>query len=136
MPRFSAWLWALVGALFGIGFIAILSIGWGLILAGAILAATAAWFGRGRGMWAVLVGFGIAPAAILLFDVITAPPPCPTQPVIVTGGSYTCGYTPPSYTYLALGFLAIAFIGALIPLVPRITRARRSRQRANANGAA
>ncbi len=136
MTRLSPWLWALVGALFGVGVIAALSIGWALIVAGVILAAIIAWLGRGRGMWAVLVGFGLAPAAILLFDVVTAPPPCPTQPVIVTEGSYTCGYTPPSYTYMAIAFLAIALVGALIPLIPRITRARRSDHSPNADGAA
>ena len=136
MTRLSPWLWALVGALFGVGFIALLSIGWALIVAGVILAAIITWLGRGRGMWAVLVGFGLAPAAILLFDVVTAPPPCPTQPIIVTGGNYTCGYTPPSYIYMAIGFLAIALLGALFPLMPRIKRARRSDHSPNADGAA
>ncbi len=119
-------LWALVGALFGVGVIALLSIGWGLILLGVILAGSIAWIGRGRGLWAALIGFGLAPAAILIFDIVTAPPACSNQPIVVTGGSYTCGYTPPSYTYLAIAFLTVALIGALIPLVPRITRALRS----------
>lgn len=129
-------LWGLAGALFGVGFIAILSIGWPLILLGAILAGVIVWLGRGRGFWAALIGFGLAPAAILIFDIVTAPPPCPSQPVIVTGGSYTCGYTPPSYIYMAVGFLAVALIGALIPLIPRVTHALRSDHSPNADGAA
>lgn len=128
-------LWALVGALFGVGFIAILSIGWPLILLGVILAAVAAWIGRGRGLWAALIGFGLAPAAILIFDIVTAPPPCPSTPVIVTGGSFTCGEIPPSYAYLAAAFLAIALIGALIPLISWIIRAQRANNRPGATGA-
>ncbi|HEU0028404.1 MAG TPA: hypothetical protein VFQ25_14925 [Ktedonobacterales bacterium] len=119
-------LWALVGALFGVGFIAILSIGAALLLLGAILAFIAGWLSRGRGLWAILIGFGLAPAAILAFDIITAPPPCPTHAVIAAGGSYTCGSIPPSYTYMAAGFLAVALIGALIPLTSRVRRAMRS----------
>ena len=136
MERLSPWLWALAGALFGVGFIAMLSIGWALILAGVILAGVGLWRGRGRGVWAALVGFGLAPAAILLFDIITAPPPCPTQPVVTSDGSYNCGYTPPSYTYLAAGFLAVALLGALISLLPHLMRARRAGRDANASGAA
>lgn len=132
----SLLLWALAGALFGVGVIAILSIGAALVLVGVILAAVAAWLSRGRGMWAALIGFGLAPAAILVFDIVTAPPPCPTEAVTVTGGSYTCGYIPPSYSYLAAGFLAIALIGALIPLAPRIVRALRSGHNSNAPGPA
>ena len=124
MARLSPWLWALTGALFGVGVIAILSIGWALILVGVILAFIVGWRFRGRGMWAILIGFGLAPAAILLFDIITAPPPCSTQPIVEAGGSYTCGYIPPSYSYLAIGFLAVALFGALIPLVSRAIRRR------------
>ena len=119
-------LWALAGALFGVGFIAILSIGAALLLLGVILAVVVAGLSRGRGLWAILVGFGVAPAAILIFDIVTAPPPCSTQPVVVTGGAYTCGYIPPSYTYMAAGFLIIALVGALIPLASRLIRASRS----------
>jgi len=71
-------------------------------------------------MWAALIGFGLAPAAFLIFDIVTAPPPCPTTPVVITSGGYTCGYIPPSYTYMAVGFLAIALVGALIPLASRL----------------
>ncbi len=136
MARISPWLWALTGALAGVGLIAILSLGWALILLGAILAGATVWISRGHGLWALLVGFGLAPAAILLFDIATAPPPCPTQPVIVTGGSYTCGYTPPSYTYLAAGFLAVAVIGALVPLRRRIMRSPRPGHNGRSTGAA
>ena len=115
-------LWGFVGALLGVGLIAILSIGWALLLAGALLGASAAWLTRGRGLWAALIGFGLFPAAILFFDILSAPPPCPTQPVVVTSGSYTCGETPSSYLILALIFLAIAVVGALLPLGPRLAR--------------
>lgn len=119
-------LWAFVGALLGVGFIALLSIGWTLLLAGVVLAASAAWLTRGRGLWAALVAFGLFPAAILFFDIVSAPPPCPTQPVNVTSGSYTCGSAPTSYLYLALVFSAIAVIGALLPLALRVWRGLRS----------
>jgi hypothetical protein len=118
-------LWALAGALLGVGVIAILSIGVALLLLGVILAAIAAWLSWGRGLWAILIGFGLAPAAFLVFDIVTAPPPCPTQPVVITSGSYTCADIPPSYADMAVGFLAVALIGALIPLASRLRRAMR-----------
>jgi hypothetical protein len=121
-------LWAFVGALLGVGFIAILSIGGALLLAGVVLAAATAWLTRGRGLWAAVIAFGLFPAAILFFDILSAPPPCPTQPVNVTSGSYTCGGMPPSYTYLALTFLGIAVVGALIPLALRLLRGLRAGQ--------
>jgi hypothetical protein len=132
----AALLWAFVGALLGVGFIAILSIGWALLAAGILLAASAAWLTRGRGWWAALVTFGLFPAAILFFDILSAPPPCPTQPVNVSSGSYTCGEIPPSYTYLALTFLAIAVAGALIPLALRLLRGLRSDRGPTPTGAA
>ena len=136
MRRFFPWFWALVGALVGVGFIAILSIGWGLIAAGIILAVIVAGVSRGRGAWAVLIGLGLAPAAILLFDLVTAPPPCPATTVIVTDGSYTCGNIPSSYMSMAIGFLVFALIGALIPLILRVTRAQRPGQKSPTRDAA
>jgi hypothetical protein len=120
-------LWAFVGALFGVGIIALGSIGWALLLAGALLGASNAWLTRGRGAWAGLIGFGLLPALVLGFGILSAPPPCPTQPVNVSSGSYTCGEgVPTSYITLAIFFLAIALIGALIPLTARIRRVLRS----------
>ena len=120
----AALLWAFVGALLGVGVIAILSIGGLLLLAGVLLGAATIWLTRGRGLWAALTGFGLLPALILFFDILSAPPPCPTVPVVVTSGSFTCGDgVPPAYPYLALAFLAIAVAGALLPLARRALRA-------------
>ncbi len=124
--------WAVVGALFSIGFIAILSVGAAMILFGAIAAAALAWINRGRGMWAALIGFGLAPAATLFIDIATSRPLCPAQPL----SSYTCGYISLSYTSMAIGFVTIALIGVLIPLTPRVMRALRSGNTPHPNDAA
>lgn len=125
-------LWAFVGALLGVGIIALASIGWALLLAGALLGASTAWLTRGRGAWAALIGFGLFPALVLGFDILSAPPPCPTQPVNVSSGGYTCGEgVPTSYITLAVFFLVIAALGALIPLTARFRRGLRPEGDAN-----
>lgn len=125
----AALLWAFVGALLGVGVIALGSIGWTLLLAGVLLGASTAWLARGRGVWAGLIGFGLLPALVLIFDILSAPPPCPTQPVVISSGAYTCGGgVPPGYITLAIFFLIIAALGALIPLASRIRRGLRPEQ--------
>lgn len=119
-------LWAFSGALLGVALISLLAIGWTLLLASILLGACAAWLTRGRGLWAGLIAFGLLPALILFFAILSAPPPCPTQPVIVSNGSFTCGGgVPPSYSALAFSFLAVAVLGALIPLAARLRHSLR-----------
>lgn len=132
--------WLFVGALLGIGFVSILSIGIFLLIpAIALLIFGAARF-RGRGLWATVVGFGAAPAALLLWDVMSQPWACmPANHTVVSGSippgapaTYTspnyfaCISTPvgqlTSYHVLAAGFGAIALFGLLLGLAPLLWR--------------
>lgn len=120
--------WAVIGALLGVGIIAILSIGVFLWLAaGVLLLVLLVAFGRERwrGAWAVVVGFGAGPALILLYDIITAPPLCPPGGMILQPGQTyaVCGGPlPQAYYVLALGFGAIAVVGIALPLLGRWRR--------------
>lgn len=125
--------WLLVGALFGLGVIAILSIGVFLLAAGlALLIFGAIRFGA-RGLWAGLVGFGAAPALLLLWDVTSQPWACnPGGPGLSdattqTGVNYyTCVNTPvgvlTAYHVMAAGFGAIALVGLLLGLAALLWR--------------
>jgi hypothetical protein len=122
--------WLITGALLGVGFIAILSIGAPfLLLGGALLVFGAIRLG-GRGLWAAAVGFGSVPALILLYAVASTPwaclsagQPTTTQPNV---SYYTCVDTPvgPLSTYhvLAIGFGIVALAGLAWPLLQRIFR--------------
>ncbi|MDE3229405.1 MAG: hypothetical protein KGO05_05960 [Chloroflexota bacterium] len=134
MTTAKTFYWLLVGALFGFGFIAILSIGIIFIVAGLALLIFGAIRLGGKGLWAGVVGFGLAPAAVLIWDVTSKPWACIpasgtiTSPVIPPGAPAT--YTSPTYytcvntfagpltTYhvLAAIFLAITLVGLLIGL--------------------
>ena len=71
--------WLLTGALLGVGFIAILSIGALFLLLGVLLAVFGAIRVGPRGIWAALVGFGALPAGILIWDVTSMPWACEAQ---------------------------------------------------------
>ena len=132
--------WLLVGALLGFGVIAILSIGVFFLAAGlALLLFGAIRFGA-DGLWAGLVGFGAAPAVLLLWDVTSQPWACMpangaiVSPVVPPGGSYTSPnyftcintFAGPLTTYhvLAAGFGAIAVAGLLLGLALLLWRRR------------
>ena len=112
--------WLFTGALFGFGFIAILSIGLPFILLGLVLVVVGAIWMRDTGFWAALVGFGGVPAAILLWDVTSAPWACDqsgsfsAQPNV---NYFTCLDTfagqLTSYHVLAFGFGVIALLGII-----------------------
>ena len=133
--------WLFVGALLGFGLIGILSIGVIFLLAGlALLTIGAVRFG-GRGLWAAIVGFGAAPAALLLWDVTSQPWACMpanntvTSPMLPPGATYTspnyytCVQTPvgllTTYHVIAAGFGAIALVGLLLGLAALLWRQRR-----------
>jgi len=121
--------WLLTGALLGFGYIAILSIGFPFLLLGALLVAIGAIRLGGVGVWAGFVGFGALPAAILLWDVTSAPWDC--QP---SGGGislphvnyYPCvdTFAGPltSYHVMAFGFGVIAVGGLAWPLARSLWR--------------
>jgi hypothetical protein len=58
--------WTLAGAVFGVSLISILSIGWFLLPVAVGLAGWAGARGNGRGSYGVVVGAGLAVAAICL----------------------------------------------------------------------
>lgn len=120
--------WLLTGACLGFGVIAILSIGIFFLAAGVILLVVGALRLGGNGLWAALVGFGGAPALLLLWDVTSGPWGCDTpgggtssQPGV---SYYTCVQTPigqlTSYHVMALGFGVIALAGLAWPLLRRL----------------
>ncbi|HEX8731423.1 MAG TPA: hypothetical protein VF725_05125 [Ktedonobacterales bacterium] len=126
--------WLFVGALFGLGYIGILSIGIFLLIPALALLIFGAIRLGGKGLWAGAVGFGLAPAALLIWDVTSQPWACMpasgeiSSPVISPGAPAT--YTSPTYyscvntfagpltTYhvMAAIFIVIALIGLLIGL--------------------
>lgn len=130
-PSRNPWLatpyWLLTGAVFGVGIIAILSIGIVLLLLGSGLIVLGAVKMGARGLWAAIVGFGAAPALILQYNVATAPPLC-------SSGNYSgavCGGPTDAYQTLAIGFAAIAVVGILVGLGLALIR-RRSQRPASA----
>lgn len=132
MTTAKTFYWLLVGALLGYGFIAILSIGFIFIVVGLALLIFGAIRIRGKGLWAGLVGFGLAPAAQLIWDVTSKPWACMpanhtvSSPIIPPGGVYTspnyydCVNTfagqVTTYHVMAAVFLGIALVGLLIGL--------------------
>src|SRR5262249_25726250 len=93
MRHVSFWLWALAGALLGLG--ALFSTwlwslvgrienasitgtpnGWPLLVLGLLLAAALAWRTRGRGAWAGLLGLGLIPALLLAPTFFIPPAVC------------------------------------------------------------
>ena len=116
--------WAITGTLIGFGLISFdiyfiaypcLLVGLGLIIYGVIR------LGIG-GIWAALLGFGTLPALMLVWDIVTAPPPC--QPGGLSLPPHTaqlaCSYIPPSYFLFAVLFGAIALMGGAWPLLRRL----------------
>ena len=132
--------WVVAGALLGFGLIGILSIGILILPVGLLLLALGAARFGGRGLWAAIVGFGAAPAALLLWDVMFQPWVCmPADHTVVSrsvppGGAYTgpnyytCVQTPvgmlTTYHVMAAGFGAIALIGLLLGLAALLWRRR------------
>ena len=111
--------WALAGALLGFGFIGLLSIGLPFAILGlalVIFGLIRRWF---NGVWALLIGIGGVPALILVFDIVTAPPQCPSGPIMLPPGvhSYVCGGPLDNYVMLAIIFGVIALVGVVWPLI-------------------
>lgn len=119
--------WLLTGACIGFGVIAILSIGVFFLVAGMILLVVGAIRLGGHELWAALVGFGVLPAAILIWDIVSAPWGC-----ITPGGGesrpgvnyFNCVLTPvgqlTSYHVMAAGFIVVALAGLAWPLLARL----------------
>lgn len=131
MANWHVLYWLVVGALFGLGVVSILSIGVILLALGIALLVVGAARVGGRGLWAGVVGFGLAPALLLLWDLTSWPWACnpgsnATYSPITYGATYrspnyyTCvdTFVGPLTTYhvLAAIFGGIALVGILIGL--------------------
>ncbi|HEY7984600.1 MAG TPA: hypothetical protein VID73_10560 [Ktedonobacterales bacterium] len=118
--------WLLTGALIGFGAIAILSIGFPFILLGLILVVFGAVRLGGAGLWAALVGCGALPAAILGWDLASAPWACatPGSEGLPNVNYFSCvdTFLGPLTTYhvLAFGFALIALAGLAWRLLHRL----------------
>jgi hypothetical protein len=107
--------WLVAGFLIGGGLIGfdIYFIALPLILIGlAMLIAGISRF-RGPEIWALLIGLGVVPASIFVFDIVTASPPCTGNILTVPPGgtSASCSYIPQSYYVFAIVFAIIALVG-------------------------
>jgi hypothetical protein len=150
MRHVSFWLWALAGALLGLGSlfspwfwnlvsqiengsITSTANGWPLLVVGFVLAAALAWRTRGRGAWAGLLGMGLVPALLLASTFFIQPDICPAPPGF-TGSCNYFGppwYEQPDFTPF-VAFLFVAIIGALLGLVSYRARRRQARSASDA----
>jgi H+/Cl- antiporter ClcA len=147
MRHVSFWLWALAGALIGLGslfspwlwnlvgrieniYITSTANGWPLLVLGLLLAAALAWRTRGRGAWAGLLGLGLIPALLLAPSFFIQPDICPHPPGY-TGPCNVHYFGPPWYDQVDftpfVAFLFVAIIGALLGLVSYRARLRQAR---------
>lgn len=126
--------WLLTGAVIGFGIIAILSIGLPFIILGLLLVVFGVIRFGMRELWAAVVGAGLLPAGILLWDVTSGPWACAPQGGGVTAQEnvnyYTCVSTPvgtlTSYHVLAFWFGVVALLGfAWLLLALLVRRVRR-----------
>ena len=119
--------WLITGGLIGFGVLGLLSIGLPFLLLGLLLLIAGLRFWHTQGFWLVLIGLGVLPTAILVFDIMTAPPPCPAGPIRLPPGvhSYECGGSLNNYYVLAAIFGALALVGAAWPLFRWLLQTRR-----------
>lgn len=125
MQNWWLFYWMVAGALAGFGVISIFSIGLPFLLIGLGMVTYGIIRLRARGFWAALIGFGTLPALILIVDILTAPPSCNGQPLIIPPNApgVSCSGIPDSYYIMAVIFGAIALLGISWPLLRRL-RAR------------
>ena len=107
--------WLLAGFLLGAGLIIfdIYFIAWPVILIGLVMVIVGIFRFRSPEFWAILIGLGGVPAAIFVFDLVTAGPPCTSNGLMVPpgGSSASCGNIPQSYYDFAIFFTVIALMG-------------------------
>lgn len=125
--------WLLTGAVFGFGIIGILSIGLPFLVLGLVLVIVGMARVGVRGFWAVICGFGLLPALLLLWDVTTSPWACTPAAGGVTSqvgvNYYSCVDTPvgalTTYHVMAFWFGVIALLGLVWPLLALLVRRTR-----------
>lgn len=113
--------WLVIGGMLGFGMLGILSIGMPFLFAGLVLAVVGAVRFRTNGLWALLVGFGVVPTVILIYDLVhVLPAYCAPNAATLTGLSATdaarvCADMPSTrgtFTAMAVLYTAIALAGA------------------------
>jgi hypothetical protein len=107
--------WFTCGALIGLGLAGIFSVGLPLIVLGVVFLLYEVRKVGDKYLWAVVVGFGVAPASLMLSTYLTSnlcPPGGNSLAVTVgPGESFSCSYFPDSYLYDIGIFGAVALIG-------------------------
>lgn len=119
--------WFVTGTVLGVGLAALPSIGIILLPVGMVLVVVGALRVGARGLWALAVGFGALPAALVTWTIVSAPPPCPANGALAarTGQVMSCsGPIPTTYYVLAAGFGVIALAGIVWGVVQGRARRR------------
>jgi hypothetical protein len=116
MKELTAFLyWFTCGALIGLGLASIFFIGLLLIVLGVVFLLYEAQKVGVKDLWAVVVGFGVAPAGLMLSRYLTSNL-CPdgTSGISMTVGpseSFSCSGFPDGYLYYVTAFGVVALIG-------------------------
>jgi hypothetical protein len=107
--------WLLVGLAIGAGFVSfdVYFIALAFILIGLALLILGIVRFRGSEFWALLVGLGGFPTFIIVFDIVTASPPCTGNTLTIPPGatSTSCSSTLQNYYVFAIVFAAITLVG-------------------------
>lgn len=122
--------WLLVGTVLGVGFAALPSIGLFLLPVGLVLLVVGLVLLRGRELWALPIGIGLLPAALIARTILSASPACPSSGLTVAPGAgpMSCsGPIPGLYYDLVAGFAVIAVLGLVGFVVAWVGAARSPR---------
>jgi hypothetical protein len=115
MRNWRLFYWLAAGLLIGAGLVSfdVYFIAFPIILVGLAMIIVGIFRFKSTEFWAVFIGLGTIPAFILVFDIVTASPPCTGQIFTIPPGgtSASCSYIPQSYYVFAIIFAAIALAG-------------------------
>jgi hypothetical protein len=107
--------WFTCGALVGLGLATIFSVGLLLIVLGVVFLVYETRKAGVKDLWAAVVGFGVAPASLMLSSYLTSNlcPPGPNGLSITVGPgeSFSCTGFPDGYLYFVATFGAVALTG-------------------------
>ena len=107
--------WFACGALIGLGLASIFSVGLLLIVLGVVFLLYEVRKAGNKNLWVVAVGFGVAPASLMLSRYLTSnlcqPGPNGLSVIVGPGESFSCSGFPDGYLYYVAIFGAVALIG-------------------------
>lgn len=107
--------WLITGFVIGSGLVSedLPFIALPLILIGLTMLIAGIFRLKSREWWALLIGLGGIPAAIVVFDIVTAGPPCASNTITLPPGaiSVACSSMSNSYYVFALVFALITLLG-------------------------